>query len=259
MKALFIRCYGKLTPDMFTGGLIDMGVPPVFLKAKLSEAGADADFIEKTNRKAQFSTHYFHIPGRDHGELLLKQDDLLRRWNSLCDKSGASWKTLGWKVISVLCEGASHAVDEIDGNIIDLRRGGVREEDVVSLYCFLAAVEYLEAEKIFTCPFELGKGKGEAARMTECILLRAGSTAGLPIPAENITPFAAAMLEALSEDFTPMDGRFLSDRAAYGSASAESPDGENTAAFYLGYFTESKDSIFQKQMKVFGHGSDILF
>ena len=28
MKALFIRCNGKLTPDMLVGGLIDMGVPP---------------------------------------------------------------------------------------------------------------------------------------------------------------------------------------------------------------------------------------
>ena len=25
MKALFIRCNGKLTPDMLVGGLIDMG------------------------------------------------------------------------------------------------------------------------------------------------------------------------------------------------------------------------------------------
>ena len=26
MKALFVRCYGKLTVDMMIGGLIDMGV-----------------------------------------------------------------------------------------------------------------------------------------------------------------------------------------------------------------------------------------
>ena len=38
MKALFIRCYGKLTADMMIGGLIDMGVPPVYLKSKLKEA-----------------------------------------------------------------------------------------------------------------------------------------------------------------------------------------------------------------------------
>ena len=35
MKALFIRCNGKLTPDMLVGGLIDMGVPPAYLRTKL--------------------------------------------------------------------------------------------------------------------------------------------------------------------------------------------------------------------------------
>lgn len=32
MKALFIRCNGKLTPDMLVGGLIDMGVPPAIFE-----------------------------------------------------------------------------------------------------------------------------------------------------------------------------------------------------------------------------------
>ena len=38
MKALFIRCNGKLTPDMLVGGLIDMGVPPAYLRTKLEAA-----------------------------------------------------------------------------------------------------------------------------------------------------------------------------------------------------------------------------
>mgnify|MGYP000102121232 CR=1 FL=1 len=46
MKALFIRCNGKLTPDMLVGGLIDMGVPPAYLRTKLEAAGVSSDFIE---------------------------------------------------------------------------------------------------------------------------------------------------------------------------------------------------------------------
>lgn len=163
MKALFIRCYGKLTPDMLVGGLIDMGVPPVYLASRLKEAGSEAKFIEKSNAKAQFSAHYFHIPGGERKDLLLKQDAILKDWNSLCDTAGVSWKTTGWKVISALCAGASDAVDEIPGNIIDLRRGGVREEDVLSLFCFLAGIEYLEVEGIspapLNSPMERGKRK----------------------------------------------------------------------------------------------------
>ncbi len=259
MKALFIRAYGRLTPDMLIGGLIDMGVPPAFLTVKLTEAGAPTNFIEKANRNAQFSAHYFRFPDGVHEALLLKQDDLLSRWNALCDAGEAEWKTIGWRVLSTLCAGASTALDEIDGNIVDLRRGGVREEDVFSLYAFLAALSYLDIETVFTAPFELAEGTSETARMTEKILVRAGSTAGKPISAEGIHPFAAAMLEGLSADFTPMDGRFLVDHTAYGTDSAVEPDGENTVALYLGYFTEDRDSVFQKTMKVFGAGGESIF
>lgn len=259
MKALFIRAYGRLTPDMLVGGLIDMGVPPAYLTAKLGEAGAPTNFIEKANSHAQFSAHYFRFPDGAHEELLLKQDDLLRAWDDLCAAGQAEWKTVGWRVLSTLCAGASVALDEIDGNVVDLRRGGVREEDVFSLYAFLAGLSYLEVEGIFTAPFELAAGTSEAARMTEKILTRAGSTAGKPVLAEDIAPFAAAMLEGLSADFTPMDGRFLADHTAYGTDSAVEPDGENTVALYLGYFTEDRDSVFQKMMKVFGAGGESIF
>lgn len=62
MKALFIRCNGKLTPDMLVGGLIDMGVPPVYLRTKLEAAGVSSDFIESSNLDAKVSAHYFCIP-----------------------------------------------------------------------------------------------------------------------------------------------------------------------------------------------------
>ena len=86
MKALFIRCYGKLTADMMIGGLIDMGVPPVYLKSKLKDAGLPDNFIEKPNPKAQISAHYFHIPPYGDKPLLLKQADLFRIWKDICSK-----------------------------------------------------------------------------------------------------------------------------------------------------------------------------
>ena len=40
------------------------------------------------------------------------------------------------------------------------------------------------------------------------------------------------MLEGLAAKFMPMDGRFLADKTAYGSASAKKPTGESTVAEY---------------------------
>ena len=199
MKALFVRCYGKLTADMMIGGLIDMGVPPVYLRSKLEDAGLSAPFIEKANPKAQ-----------------------------------------------------------IAGNIIDLRRIGVTEENLISLYLFLACLDYLEVESLFVVPFSLKEGRSERARATLHILTDAGSTVGEPIDAEDIHPFAAAMLEGLAAKFMPMDGRFLADKTAYGSASAEKPTGESTVAEYLGYFQDRGDSIFSRHLKVFGMAGDLI-
>ena len=90
------------------------------------------------------------------------------------------------------------------------------------------------------------------ARTTEKIMIHAVSTTGEAISAEDINPFAAAMIEGLSAGYIPMDGRFLVDKTAYGSASAVKPTGESTVAVYLGYFTDREDSIFSRHLKVFG-------
>lgn len=257
MKALFVRCYGKLTVDMMIGGLIDMGVPPVYLKSKLQEAGLPHDFIEKPNPKAQISAHYFHIPPTGEKPLLLKEQDIFKDWKQICEKGAPDWEDTGWKVFSALTRGASDAVDEIAANVIDLRRIGVSEENLVSLYLFLACLDYLQVESLFVVPFSIKPGKTEGARATVQILTDAGSTVGEPIDAEDIHPFAAAMLEGLAAGFLPMDGRFLADKTAYGSASAEKPTGDSTVAEYLGYFQDRGESIFSRHLKVFGMASGL--
>lgn len=188
MKALFIRCYGKLTADMMIGGLIDMGVPPVYLKSKLKDAGLPDNFIEKPNPKAQISAHYFHIPPYGDKPLLLKQADLFRIWKDICSKGAPEWEETGWKVFSALTAGVSHAIDEIPADVVDLRRAGVAEENLISLYLFLACLDYLEVETLFTCPFTISKGKTEKGKSSAAILTDAVSTVGKEVPAEDVDP-----------------------------------------------------------------------
>lgn len=252
MKALFVRCNGKLTPDMLVGGLIDMGVPPAYLRSKLEEVDLPADFIESSNPKAKVSARYFYVPEKEDKPLLLKQKDLFVMWRTICDKGETDWESAGWKVFSVLSAGASDALDEIPATIIDLRRCRVKEENLISLYCFFAGLDYLGVETLFTVPFSLKTGNSESAKTTEKILVRAASTTGEVISAEDIDPFAAAMLEGLSAEFIPMDGRFLVDKTSYGTASVEKTEGDVTVAEYLGYFTDREDSIFSRHLKVFG-------
>lgn len=252
MKALFVDCHGKLTTDMLIGGLIDMGVPPAYLTMKLKEAHLDYEFIEKDKPEIKIPAHYFHVVDKENKPLLLRQGDLFRLWRYICEEAASEWEQVGWKVFSILAAGASDALDEIPANIVGLRRCNVREEDVVSLYCFLACLDYLGVESLFTSPFSLTRSDSEPGKTSYKILVRAGSTAGVPIPSEDIEPFAAAILEALSADFTEMDGRFISDKTAYGAYDAHKPDGDTTVALHLGYFNEKSGTIFSRHLKVFG-------
>ena len=99
MKALFVRCYGKLTADMMIGGLIDMGVPPVYLTSKLKDAGLSCEFIEKPNPKAQISAHYFHIPEAGEKPMLLKERDIFKMWRDICEKGAPDWEDTGWNAV----------------------------------------------------------------------------------------------------------------------------------------------------------------
>ncbi len=252
MKALFVKCHGKLTTDMLIGGLIDMGVPVEYVKMKLQEATLDFQFIEKNRPSDKIPARYFHVVDKANKPLLLRQGDLFRIWRHICDTVASEWEQIGWKVFSILTAGASDALDEIPANIVGLRRCNVREEDVVSLYCFLACLDYLGVESLFTVPFSLNPGEDEAGKTTYKILIRAKSSSGVPLSPGDIDPFAAAVLEGLSAEFIDMDGRFISEKTTYGAYNPDEITGDNTVALHLGYFNDKNSTIFSRQLKVFG-------
>lgn len=110
--------------DMMIGGLIDMGVPPVYLNSCLSDAGITADFMEKPNPAAQISAHYFHIfPEAFEGPLYMVS--FMARWRSLCEKVHPEWEETGWKVFRALASGLPEGKD-------DLSLIGVSMENAVS-------------------------------------------------------------------------------------------------------------------------------
>ena len=252
-----MKCYGQLTVDMIISGLIDMGVPIVYLKSKLKDAGLPENFLEKPNPKAQISAHYFHILPEFSVDPL-KEARLFGRWKTICEKGNPEWEEKGWKVLSLLtAEGA--AVLGEDKENADFRDLKVGEENLTSLYLFLACLDYLDVDALFAVPFSKEEGESREGKASFAILEDAVSTAGVPVNTDGIHPFAAALLQGLAISFTPIDGRFLLDTTGYGSASAEKPAGDTTVAEYLGYFTDRGESIFSPHMKVFGTNTDLEF
>ena len=247
MKALFIKGYYKITADMLIGAMIDMGVPSLYLKSELKDAGLSDYFIEMANPKAKIGAHYFFIPNTS-GETDFTEESWTLKWAKICNKKYKERISCGINVIKTV----TRAFDELNIKDKSLGMAGIDGSSHAKLYCILSALDYLGVENVLTCPFSVEDGKDEKGKITKSILKRAVTTTNLSLYAENITPFAAAILESISVDFLPMDGRFLVDNTAYGSDSVEKTDGENTLSIYLGYFHDRESSIFKSKLKVFG-------
>lgn len=247
MKALFIKCYFKITLDMLIGAMIDMGVPPLYLKSELRDAKISDSFIEMANPKAKVGAHYFFMP-KTTGISDFTTESWIFKWAEICKKKHKERISIGMKIIKLI----ENAIKENNLSEENLNIADIDDSSHAKLYCFLSALEYLGIENVFTIPFSVESGKSESGKISKTILKRAETTTSLSLEAENITPLAAAVLETISNDFLPMDSRFLVDNTAYGSDSVERPDGENTLAIYLGYFHDRESTIFKSNLKVFG-------
>lgn len=176
------------------------------------------------------------------GKENLTMEGLKAEWKELCEKGCQEFLMPGNKVMDALQAG----LNETGASLQDLH---VAPENLISLYYILLGISYLEADAIFTCPLDITAGKTEQGKAVSAILKRKGATAGLPIPVEGISAFAAAILEGLSEEFQSMDGRFIVDATSYGTSQIENPAGENTVTLYLGYYTEKNNSILTEDCR----------
>lgn len=252
MKALFIKYYGCLSMEMMLGALLDMGVPAAFLKEELNRSGLPVSFTESENHKTRIPAHYFHLSsaGEDRP---LGNEELKSFWQNLTAKAHPEWEKPGEKVIQAILEGAE-AIQGKSGDPDGTAFLGISKTSLAALYLFLASLDYLEVESIFTCPFSLEEGATRRGKFVKFLLRDAISTAGLALKPEGLSPLAAAVIHSLSSGFVPIDGRFLLGKTAYGTSDPQRPDGNNTMALYLGYFQDRGDSIFAQDVKIFGVG-----
>lgn len=252
MKSLFVKGYYKITLDMLIGAMIDMGVPPLYLKSELRDAGLSDYFIEMANPKAKVGAHYFFIPSIIKSDITF--EEWIFRWAEICNDKYKERISIGMKIT----ESIKEALKENTVQLENLSQLQIYENSYAKLYCFLSALDYLGVDNVFTCPFSVKQGETLSGKISKSILKRAVTTTNVLLKAENITPFSAAVLETVSAEFLPMDSRFLVDNTAYGSDSVERPSGENTLSVYLGYFHDRESSIFKSSLKVFGKGNIFL-
>lgn len=246
MKAIFIKFYGSLSLNILLGALIDLGVPSPFLKAELKEINDSLSMTDTENHKTQVPARYFSISEKDPAPLTVEEASLL--WKSMTASQHEEWETIGQQVIKNLAD----AVEDTGNDDQKLMKLPLTKGSLAGLYLFLDSLDYLQADSIFTCPFSLKEAKDNNGKIVKFLLHDALTTTGDVFAPEGMEPVAAALIKTLSKGFIPMDGRFLLERTAYGTSDPEHPDGNNTGALYLGYFHDREESVFGKNIKIFG-------
>lgn len=246
-RALFIDCYGRMSMDILTGGMLDMGVPEPYLLEEMKKAGATEPLLKKFS-KTRIKATYFHIPSVLSTAVALHAEDLAQRWNDLCSRGEKNWTDKGQKIFQILAEQAA-AASGADAETADLTSVGVTMQETDSLYAFFSCLEYLDIDSVYCCPLHMAAQKNAREVCTAALLNEADTLGGKEVAPGLIDPFAAAVICSLTAAFLPVDSRFLTDRTSYGTSGSMQPDSGNTAAFYCGYFVE-KPTLFNRRIKV---------
>ncbi|HUG41040.1 MAG TPA: nickel pincer cofactor biosynthesis protein LarC [Longimicrobiales bacterium] len=205
MRALIIDPFAGISGDMFLGALVDLGLPPEWLRAFVAGLGLGAEvFVERADRSAIACGRVrFELP---HEHVHRHLEDVL----GIVERSGvpgAVRETAG-RVFRRLAE-AEAEVHGVAVERVHFHEVGALDS-ILDVLCGVAAVRELGFEACFTRPVAVGSGTVRMAHGT--FPLPAPATAkllaGLPVretgyAEECTTPTGAALVATLTEGRGP--------------------------------------------------------
>ncbi|MBN1663234.1 MAG: nickel pincer cofactor biosynthesis protein LarC [Deltaproteobacteria bacterium] len=247
MKILYYDCFSGISGDMNLGAMIDLGVDRNYLVSELQKLSIDHyDIrISKDQRKGITGTKVDVVVASEqehHGHhahhRTFKTIKGLIKKSSLSDKV----KTVSTDIFTKLARAEARihgcAIDDVHFHEV----GAV--DSIVDIVGAAICLEYLNVDKIFCSPVQVGGGFVKCAHGT--FPVPAPATAellkGIPVksglvPFETTTPTGAAILAATVSSFTE-NLHFTAGKVGYGIGHRDT-DIPNVLRVYLGETDEA--------------------
>ncbi|MXZ54835.1 MAG: nickel pincer cofactor biosynthesis protein LarC [Gammaproteobacteria bacterium] len=219
MPALLYECFSGIAGNMNLGALIDLGVPPDYLRAELSRLGMDREFelsIARAKSKGIAGTLV---------RVTCESSDKVRNLHHIKEIINNSpysdrIKSSAIRTFELLAEAEATVHDTDISNVHFHEVGAV--DAIVDIVGSAIAMEYLQPSEVYCGPVELGSGTADSehgtlpvpAPATLQLLLNKPTTRG-NVPFEATTPTGAAILCNYVDSFE-IPASFNTTRVGYG-------------------------------------------
>lgn len=244
MPALLYECFSGIAGNMNLGALIDVGVPSDHLRSELSHLGLDNEFELAITREKSNGIAGTLV------RVTCEPSDELRNLNRI---KGMIHSTPYSEFVKQAAESTFELLAEAEATVHDTDINNVHFHEVgavdaiVDIVGSAIAMEYLQPNRVFCGPIELGSGSVQSehgtlpipAPATLQLLIGKPTTRG-NVPFEATTPTGAALLCNYVDGFE-IPSSFRTTRVGYGLGEKQSPL-PNVVRVSVGELSESLQS-----------------
>ncbi len=211
-QALFYECFAGIAGDMHLGALIDVGVPAAYLEAELDklELAHEFELVVEPGKKMGITGTQATVRLREGIERPLRHLSTIK---GILGRAGFAPKVCERAV--AMFETIAEAEAKIHGTTVEaihFHEVGATDS-IVDIAGAAIGLDYLDADRVFCGPIELGSGMVRCAHGT--MPVPAPATAeilkGAPcryggVDGEATTPTGAAILNCAVDQFDPPAG-----------------------------------------------------
>ncbi|WP_223198423.1 nickel pincer cofactor biosynthesis protein LarC [Solihabitans fulvus] len=234
-RVCLISPFAGLAGDMLLAALVDAGAPLEAIRAAVTDTGL-------TGWDLAVSRVVTHGLASSRAVVSVTDDATSRRAGELIAMAGR----IRDRAVADTAAAALRAIAEVEGHLhgedpdeVHLHELG-GHDTLVDIVGVAAALRALDVRTVHCEPLPLGSGTVRTAHgVLPCpapataALLRGALVTGTPLVGETVTPTAAALLRALSADYSPPPPMRLS-ATGYGAGTRTLPDRPNVAVVRLG-------------------------
>jgi pyridinium-3,5-bisthiocarboxylic acid mononucleotide nickel chelatase len=230
-----ISPFTGLAGDMLLAALVDAGGPLPAIRAAIADTGLTGWDLTVTRVLTHGLSGSRAVVSVSDDATSRKAGELIAMAGRVRDRAVADTATKALRAIAEV-EGHLHGEDPAEVHLHEL--GG--HDTLVDIVGVAAALHALDVRTVHCEPLPLGTGSVRTAHgVLPCpapatsALLEGALVIGTTLKGETVTPTAAALLRALSADYSPPPPLWLS-ATGYGVGTRTLPDRPNVAVVRLG-------------------------